>query len=782
MLKKIQLIQGVGNFTRTAAGRIDLDAVTVVYAENRSGKSTLCDVMYSLSENSPELIVNRESIPNNPNNPPKVELMFNTAGGNVTSRFENGQWQTRAPDCSKLYVFDHSFIHRNVISGLKQERQNSESMTGFILGESNTALFRALARVNNSLRDEKKLLSGMVGQFKTHVADEVSVYVNSALPAETKEQLEAKVALYETTKQQITATRHNIGRIKQRSVLSAAGNQVDFASDIDSINSVLGTCLQNIHQSSLVSLQNHMADHVNNSAVFKDWASKGVAQIKDDCPFCGQTFSADAQGLIIAYQKAFNAEFDNFNSQIRQTLNGLRQPFIIPDSRDGLIQQHQNNMRVLELYIEPEVANNQELASLKVLLSEKHEEILSDFEIVLANSKEATRFWTPRLEQKYSTPYDPAELVSFNELNMAANSYCKSIYDYWVVAEQINKILCAYRGSLSDLLLSNQLTEISQQQMQANFDLKRIELEPLCVQYKQKSEDVNKLDVTYQEQKLNLEQSQTFYLDTYFNSINELFRQLGSSDFEIIKVPNNRGTQVIYDLRVKFKGQDIPSHRINTIFSESDRRALALCIFIAKVVSLPVEERAKAILVLDDPVTSFDNERIGLILNKLHELQRTIKQLIVTTHYKGMASKAVKKFKRCVKPIKLAYGPETCLIEAVEIDDMMATEHDIAFDRIKAFANRDTNDDIITLLRPFFEGEIRYRFKKQLIDLGQAKSDLSICINALRNNGFINDELGGRLSAIRDTLNTPMHEIGGGALENTRGLANQVLNVVYNEL
>jgi hypothetical protein len=37
-------------------------------------------------------------------------------------------------------------------------------------------------------------------------------------------------------------------------------------------------------------------------------------------------------------------------------------------------------------------------------------------------------------------------------------------------------------------------------------------------------------------------------------------------------------------------------------------------------------ERAKAILVMDDPVTSFDNERIDLILIKLDELQRSIKE------------------------------------------------------------------------------------------------------------------------------------------------------------
>lgn len=782
MLKKIKLIQGIGNFTKTVAGGIDLGDVTVIYGENRNGKSTLCDIIHSLAEDAPDFIMHRKSIPNDPTKPPKVEFMFGTATGNVTSKFENGQWQVKTPDCSGLYVFDQSFIHRNVITGQKQERPNSENMTSFILGESNTALFAALAEMNNNLRDEKRLLSGIEGQFTTHSVGSVPAYVNSALPSETKEQLETNVAAHEASKLQVTTTIQNIEKIKRRNVLSAVGAQVNFAQAIDSINAVLASSLQNVHQDSLVSLQNHMSNHVNNSATFKGWASQGIAQIKDDCPFCGQALSADAQGLIAAYQQAFNAEFDRFNKETRQTLNGLRQPFSIPNTRENLIQLHQANKQVFELYVEPQIITNQALAPLTASLEQKHEDILASFDAVIANSQQATEFWIPRLEQKFTTPYEPAQLVTFDVLNTAATTYNQAIYEYWVVAEQINAIFNAYKGSLNEVELNHQLTEIAQQQTQANLALKRIALEPLCVQYRQKLATVNRLDTTYKAQKQQLEQSQTAYLDTYFDLINGLFRQLGSSNFEIIKVPNNRGRQVIYDLRVKFKGEDISADKINTVFSESDRRALALCIFLAKVMSLPTEEKAKAILVLDDPVTSFDNERIALILNKLDELQRTIKQLVLTTHYKGMAAKAVKKFRRCAKSVKLVHGAETCSIEAVEIDDMMATEHDVAFDRIKAFVNRETNNDILTTLRPFFEGEIRHRFKKQLIDLGEAKSDLSVCTVALRDNGYITAELEARLSAIRDTLNTPMHEIGDDALENTRALAEQVINIVYDEL
>lgn len=783
MLKKIKLIQGIGSFTKTTAGGIDLGDVTIIYGENRNGKSTLCDVMHSLAENNTDFILNRKSIPNDQGKPPKVELMFSTQAGNVDAIFENFQWKEKNPECSKLYVFDQSFIHRNVITGQKVERSNSESMTSFILGENNTALFVTLADMNNNLREERRLLSSIEGQFSPHSVGNVTQYVNSALPTETKEQLERNVAAHEASKQQITTTIQNTDKIKRRNVLSAVGTQVKFSQVCDSINAVLASSLQNVHQDSLMSLQNHMTNHVNNSAAFKGWASQGIAQIKDDCPFCGQVLSADAQGLIKAYQQAFNAEFDRFNNKTRESLNNLRQPFSIPNTRENLIQQHQANQQVFELYVEPQITTNQALAPLTLSLVQKHEAILVSFDAVTANSQQATEFWIPRLEQKFATPYEPSELVSFDVLNTTAATYNQAIYDYWVVTEQINVILNAYKSSLNEVELNSQLAAITQEQTRVGLALKRISLEPLCDQHRKKLASVNSLDATYKSQKLQLEQSQTVYLDTYFNLINELFRQLGSSNFEIIKVPNNRGTQIIYDLRVKFKGEDIPSDKISSVFSESDRRALALCIFLAKVIALPQIERAKAILVMDDPVTSFDNERIELILIKLDELQRSIKQLIITTHYKGMAAKTAKKFRHCAKALKLVNGNDTCLIHAVEIRDMIASDHDIAFDRIKAFVERETHDDIRTSLRPFIESEIRFRFKRPLVELGKTLlSDLSPCIEALKDNGNITTEVEARLSSIINSLNTPMHEIGADPIENTRSLAEQILSIVYNDL
>ena len=77
--------------------------------------------------------------------------MFGTQTENVTAVFDNSQWGSKKILIVQNYMFfDQNFIHRNVITGQSLERSNSESMTSFILGENNTALFVALAEMNNN--------------------------------------------------------------------------------------------------------------------------------------------------------------------------------------------------------------------------------------------------------------------------------------------------------------------------------------------------------------------------------------------------------------------------------------------------------------------------------------------------------------------------------------------------------------------------------------------------------------------------------------------------------
>ncbi|MCL1124380.1 hypothetical protein [Shewanella surugensis] len=288
--------------------------------------------------------------------------------------------------------------------------------------------------------------------------------------------------------------------------------------------------------------------------------------------------------------------------------------------------------------------------------------------------------------------------------------------------------------------------------------------------------------IQYDAEKVSLEQAQEVFLDTYFTEINTLFRAIGSSDYEISRNINRGGTRTVYDLEVKFKEQLINNSKLHCLFSESDRRALALSIFLAKIHQLSDEDKVKTILVMDDPVTSFDNERISNILRILFALKPSIKQMIITTHYKGMASAVMKKFNdaQALKIIQTSQGSNFTQTSKAE---MTATAHDERYMEIMSFVDRHTQDNKITKLRPFIEDEMRQRYRLPLVALNLTDSDtFNDCIEALRNNGNIEPTVATYLHDYRTTLNLPAHELDLWTLEDSRSYAEGMMNFIYNDL
>lgn len=45
MLERIQLISHVGNYFQTNSGSIQFQPVSIIYGENRNGKTTLCEAL-----------------------------------------------------------------------------------------------------------------------------------------------------------------------------------------------------------------------------------------------------------------------------------------------------------------------------------------------------------------------------------------------------------------------------------------------------------------------------------------------------------------------------------------------------------------------------------------------------------------------------------------------------------------------------------------------------------------------------------------------------------------
>lgn len=781
VLERIQMIDNVGNYSRAAAGQVRFSDVSVIYGENRNGKSTLCDIFYSLSLNDPQLILDRKSIiPNQDADQiqQRVELKFE--GQRQAVRFTNSAWDSQPPEDSKLYIFDHGFIHRNVMTGVTYNRDNSTNMSGFILGE-NAAQFEALETRNQQLRADKRTLTSYKAQLETHEIGDFDTFITSPRPTKTLQELDADIQESKATQQTLATQIANINQVTRRPNLEHIASHHSIDDKVRRINDCLALSMENIHEASKAIVTAHKTHLVNNDS-FDGWAAKGLTHLSEDCPFCGQTLSDEAQLLIESYRTAFDDAFQRFIATTKTSATQLQRETLLEISLDTLTQQHERNLATLDNYPEEAVKTLLDERNFTTQLNDKFENIRLTLQGLEQSLEETTQVVRASLTGKYDAPYNPLNPIDFSDLQSKLQDFNDSISEYAAIAIASNEILINFKDAQDATALLNRKRQEEQNEIAITKERKRLYLDTECTQYIDLKNQIDVAQAQYDTDKTALEQAQEVFLDTYFTEINTLFRAIGSSDFNISRKINRGGARTVYDLKVTFKEQVINNSKLHCLFSESDRRALALCIFLAKIHRLSDEDKNKAILVMDDPVTSFDNERISSILRILFALKPSIKQMIITTHYKGMASAVMKKFNeaQALKIIQTAQGSSFSQTTKAE---MTATAHDERYMEIMDFVNRGTQDNKITKLRPFIEDEMRQRYRLPLVALNLTESDtFNDCIEALKDNGHINDTVARSLHDYRTTLNLPAHELDLWTTEDSRSYAEGMMNFIYHDL
>ncbi|WP_412514011.1 AAA family ATPase [Shewanella indica] len=775
------MIDNVGNYSRATAGQIRFSDVNVIYGENRNGKSTLCDIFYSLSLNEPQLILDRKSIIRNQDNTQiqqLVELKFD--GQRQAVRFVNSAWDSQPPEDSKLYIFDHSFIHRNVMTGFTYNRDNSTNMSGFILGE-NAAQFEALEVRNQKLRIDRRKLIDYKAQLEGHELGDFNSFIASPKPNKTLEELDASIQVSKTAQQTLATQIANVNQVIRRSNLEKISNLNSIDEKVQRINDCLSMSMENVHEASKAIVTNHKTHTVNNDS-FDGWAAKGLTHLNEDCPFCGQAISDDAQHLIESYKTAFDDSFQRFVAATKVSIVQLQRETILNISLETLTQRHERNLSVLESYPEEAIKAQLDERAFPTQLNDKFEDVRLNLQELEPSLAESTTVIRASLTEKYDAPYNPISPIDFSVLQSKLQNFNNSVCEYEAIVTAINEILINFKEAQDVTELLNSIRKEEQNEVTITKERKRLHLDAECTRYIDLKNQIAVDQTQYETDKTTLEGAQEAFLDTYFTEINTLFRAIGSSDFNIARRINRGGVRTVYDLQVTFKDQLIDNSKLHCLFSESDKRALALCIFLAKIHQLSDEDKRKAILVMDDPVTSFDNERISSILRILFGLEPSIKQMIITTHYKGMASAVMKKFNdaQALKIIQTAQGSCFCLTTKAELT---ATAHDERYMEIMDFVNRNTQDNKITKLRPFIEDEMRQRYRLPLASLNLTESDtFNDCIEALKDNGYIDNTVTRSLHDYRTTLNRPAHELELWTLEDSRSYANGMMNFIYNDL
>lgn len=783
MLKRIKLIEGVGNYIKARSSSYEFNNMNVIYGENRHGKSTLCDIFYSLSTNTPELVVNRKTILEGDGEViPKIDLQFTEGSSNRVVSFYVDKWSGLPPPDSKLYIFDQSFVHRNVMAGTVSNRENSECVTAFILGEDNVAAFEALEKENAELRSLRASLRSKKDLIQSHQIDNVDEYANSEPVITDYDCVDSKINELIKSIQEVEKKKTAVKYIKARPLFNLI-NCTPKLKDISiRVNKCLSSGMATIHDDALSILERHK-ERIKAHDHFNGWISNGLGMATEICPFCGQSISGESKELISAYKDSFDESFMRFIESTKKELKEIRRLDFSFISLNVIDDVHSKNIDVLSQYLENEIknelSNNGRFESCCAIYNQVRNDILTFNQDLL------------KAQQSLECIYDEKELAVYNEMKgfdfSALLQFEHEIHgkleSYNSIVNQLNDELVKYKESINSTKLDVLLGIYQKDLEQWESNKKRLLLEPDCREYLELKKEIDIREKNYNEKKKTLEECQEQFLNKYFEHINSLFCSVGSSKFSINKKINRQGTKIVYELDVSFNGKSVGKNKLNCLFSESDRRALALCIFLSKIYLLPNDEKSKAILIMDDPVTSFDEERISCILQKLYELQPYVKQMFITTHYKGMAAKTSQKF-NLDRILQIKQGQDGSNFEPLKVEQLIASDHERSYERIVDFINGvDTDKTIILSLRPYLESEFRSRYRKQLTDCNlNDRTDFSVCINRLAEDGILEEETARRIHGFRTALNEPMHVIREWTDEDMKSYAQDMLRLIYTEL
>ena len=305
MIEGFNILRNIGQFASVTPGpNIELTPLTLIYAENGRGKTTIAAILRSLSLDDPSLVMERQRLGSQ--DPPHI--VVRNDGQAIT--FQNGGWSQSLPE---IAIFDDAFVADNICSGIDLSTTHRQNLHELILGAEgvtlNTQLQTLVAKIethNTDLRKKGDAIPATArGPF--NVADFCKI--------EADPNIETKI---EDAQRRLAAARA-ADAIRQRSGFSQFGLP-DF--DIEEINDVLGQTLEDLQLDAAEQVRAHLGALATKGEA---WVSDGMAHAaaisgatgNEVCPFCAQDLNGS--DLITHYQAYFSDAYKDLKAKVRQT-------------------------------------------------------------------------------------------------------------------------------------------------------------------------------------------------------------------------------------------------------------------------------------------------------------------------------------------------------------------------------------------------------------------------------------------------------------------------------
>lgn len=685
-ITRIKQINNIGTYKNSGNGRINLKPFTFIYAANTYGKTTFCDIMRSLKTNDISYINNRRRIGIKDSEKCLVSLTID----NDNIDYDGEKWIVPVGNNIRNYleIFDISFVNENVFTNFKIEHKNKESFTSFILGERGVELAKTLAYLEQTLSDKEQEFKENKAKLDKKLKD---IAFDDIKKQKYNDNFKDTECLLISVAEEIKKLSNQLSEIdKIKSIKKIDSINVDQSKLRELINTTKEICAFK-HDIDLTQLKKRVEDIREETAGLSDqWYKDGIKSIKTKCPLCGNIITDNERIKILS--EYFSEIIITFLDKVEKCQNEIIRNFKERSIASNLIKFAQQK----DLMI-PYFNGNSDLPSALNESFKQLTKIANDISSFVEKSKE-------ELESNLLIKLSSVNNVDF-EFSKSATllTYLDEMDSILsIMNEQINDFNQNFKEYQEKLSNEYLLSEISKHKS----EFSRYNLIVLRGQYNEEIDSLIQIEGHIKElkdkikvTKTKFDSQQEDFLNKYFADIQQIYSKLGSENYRIERETTSRGKKKVYGVKIYFRDKLIDETRF--CMSESDRRALALSVFLAKI---KIDNNPNSILILDDPVTSFDKDRMRNFISIINELKSNcFGQLIILMHYENFF-RLITKATEDKTLIKLVRDKDDHVFnEIYEDDDMFSNEYENALNHIIKFINAESNCIKENDVRIFFE-------------------------------------------------------------------------------
>jgi wobble nucleotide-excising tRNase len=678
VISAFRLLRNIGQFDSVAAAGRILQRLTLVYAENGRGKTTLSALLRSLATNRSDLILERHRLA--AANPP--EAIIDCAGGPPPAMFQNGAWNRHLPT---LAVFDDLFVDENVCSGLSVDAGHRQNLHELVVGAQGVALHTQL--------------QGFVARIEAHNAElrtrtaAVPIAALGGMSIDAFCTLQARPTIdaeIQEAERALAAAREQAPVREARPFEAIALPSFDIAA----IEHLLARDLPGVDAAAARRVQQHLARLPAGSEA---WVSDGMRRVPSDgreCPFCAQDLRGSP--VLMHYRAFFSLEYRN----LKDSISRLRETHEQAHSDNGLALLE----RTLRLAGERRAfwARFADVPG-----------IAFDTAALAQDWQRARRLVATVLAAKEAAPLEHITLSrETRDAVVAYESHRERIANLSNQPLAANRTISLVKEQAAAGNVSAREADLVR--LRAIKSRHQPDIAARCDSYL--AERAAKLATEEQRDQTReaLEQYRRNVFPNYQNAINQYLARFNAGfRLEQIQAANTRGgSACTYSLRINnvtvpVTADSAPGrHAFRNMLSSGDRNTLALAFFFARLDQDP--GLATKIVVIDDPVSSLDDTRSLTTVQEIRRLLPRVAQVIILSHSKPFLCQTWESSdptQRAAFQVRRD-GPASSTIDAWNVDADLITEYDRRHEALRTFVSSGAAGnlrDIAVHIRPTLE-------------------------------------------------------------------------------